>query len=296
MPPPKLKLYKSGKLKPTTRPQPTEASRSVVHSDSSSNSSIQLDSENICQFEIELAWCIQTMESSLNTGKLNASQGILISIVSLCIITAPPPTAKKRLSLELRNTLISVFCGSRWCSENPEGEGQKKVNRFLQKVVQFEFVLVSVQDATKTLKILKSSNQSIIRKRQIMRTSFGDYRTKMAEEEKKLRLGLLISKVSIVILSIELLNFILGRRQIQFTNQANSKSFFVKRSVLSTIGKDKDFKFNFPATTEELIGKLNLTDSNDSNETKSLPEHKNGVSYCPTDNSFRFNFNIVEET
>lgn len=152
-----------------------------------------------------------------------------------------------------------------------------------------------MQDATKTLKILKSSNQSIIRKRQVMRSSFGDYRAKMAEEEKKLRIGLFKISHNECNIMVEFLNSLSGRRQIQFSNQTNSKSFFVKRSVLSTLGKDKDFKFNFPATTEQLIEKLNLTDSNDSNEANKQ-ECKNGIVYGPTDNSFRFNFDVVEET
>lgn len=80
MPPPKLKLYKTGKLKTINKPQSTETARPTVHSDTSSNSSSQLDSESVQQFELELAWCIQTMESSLNTGKLNASQGIHLLI------------------------------------------------------------------------------------------------------------------------------------------------------------------------------------------------------------------------
>ncbi|KAG4067356.1 hypothetical protein HA402_000347 [Bradysia odoriphaga] len=202
MPPPKLKLYKTGKPQALSKP-PTIAVQSQATGSTSSNTISDLDSENVRQFELELAWCIQTMESSLNGGKLNGSQ---------------------------------------------------------------------VQDATKTLKLLKSSNQSIIRKRQLMRSSFGDYRAKMAEEEKKLRIG---------------------RRQIQFSNQPNSKSFFVKRSVLSTIGKDKDFKFDFPATTEQLIENLNLNETNDKSE--SLPQ-SNGIAYTTSDNSFRFNFDVVEET
>jgi len=202
MPPPKLKLYKTGKPKTLIKPSTVVVSQTIEGS--STNLSSELDSENVRQFELELAWCIQTMESSLNGGKLNASQ---------------------------------------------------------------------VQDTTKTLKILKSSNQSIIRKRQLMRSSFGDYRAKMAEEEKKLRLG---------------------RRQIQFSNQTKTKSFFVKRSVLSTIGKDKEFKFDFPATTEQLIENMNL---NDTNEKSKSPQHNNGISSCATmDNSFRFNFDIAEET
>jgi hypothetical protein len=45
---------------------------------------------------------------------------------------------------------------------------------------------VSVQEAWKVLTVLKSNSQPIIRKRQLMRTHFGDYRAKMATEEKKL--------------------------------------------------------------------------------------------------------------
>lgn len=47
----------------------------------------------------------------------------------------------------------------------------------------------TVADTEKTLKLLKSNNQPLVRKRQLMRTTFGDYRTKMQEEEKKMRLG-----------------------------------------------------------------------------------------------------------
>lgn len=141
MPPPKLKLYKTGKLKTISKPQQTEVSHTAGLEGSSTSS--QLDSENVRQFELELAWCIQTMESSLSAGKLNAGQGMPIS------------------------------------------------HRYTFDMFHYTFILNLVQDATKTLKILKSANQSMIRKRQLMRSSFGDYRAKMAEEEKKLRLGII---------------------------------------------------------------------------------------------------------
>lgn len=44
----------------------------------------------------------------------------------------------------------------------------------------------TVQEAWKVLTVLKNNNQPMIRKRQLMRTHFGDYRAKMAAEEKKL--------------------------------------------------------------------------------------------------------------
>lgn len=42
-----------------------------------------------------------------------------------------------------------------------------------------------VYNMTKSLNVLKSSNSSFIKKRQVMRNTFGDYRSKMIEEEKK---------------------------------------------------------------------------------------------------------------
>lgn len=42
-----------------------------------------------------------------------------------------------------------------------------------------------VYNMTKSLNVLKSANSSFIKKRQVMRNTFGDYRLQMAEEEKK---------------------------------------------------------------------------------------------------------------
>lgn len=98
------------------------------------------------------------------------------------------------------------------------------------------------------------------------------------------------------------MNLLPEARLIRFSNQMNCKYLFVKRSVLSTLGKDKEFKFNFPATTEQLIENLNLNDTNETketsqvtNETKERLQHTNFVTYSATDNSFRFNFDIKEE-
>lgn len=48
---------------------------------------------------------------------------------------------------------------------------------------------MTAQDTEKTIKLLKSANQPMIKKRQIMKTAFGDYRAKMQEEERRLGLG-----------------------------------------------------------------------------------------------------------
>ncbi|CAB3232561.1 unnamed protein product [Arctia plantaginis] len=73
--------------------------------------------ESLRQFQLELCWCIQQLERSLN-----------------------------------------------------EKKGTEK----------------QLQEAWKVLTVLKNNNQPMIRKRQLMRTHFGDYRAKMAAEEKKL--------------------------------------------------------------------------------------------------------------
>jgi hypothetical protein len=51
------------------------------------------------------------------------------------------------------------------------------------------FHYFTAKDAAQSLAILTNKNTPLIKKRQVMRSSFGDYRTKMAEEEKKLSKG-----------------------------------------------------------------------------------------------------------
>lgn len=106
MPPPKAKLHKStGRLKniSNSRSSSSSANREnqpTTNSSSSSNnpntqsrgggsvrqelpaartnptnSTNPTDSPAIEQFELELYWCIQTLENSLSSGKLNAKQG-----------------------------------------------------------------------------------------------------------------------------------------------------------------------------------------------------------------------------
>ncbi|KAH8278170.1 hypothetical protein KR018_011472 [Drosophila ironensis] len=68
------------------------------------------------------------------------------------------------------------------------------------------------EDTTKNLKILTSRTAPIIKKRQVMKLSMGDYRTKMQQEEKKMKLA---------------------ANQIKFTASTEQKSSFVKKSSLS---------------------------------------------------------------
>lgn len=71
---------------------------------------------------------------------------------------------------------------------------QGKFDTFIEKIspdrnIYMHFLELSAQDTEKTIRLLKSSSQPMVKKRQIMQTAFGDYRKKMLEEEKRLRLG-----------------------------------------------------------------------------------------------------------
>lgn len=52
------------------------------------------------------------------------------------------------------------------------------------------FLYIPAKESIKALNILKNNSQPIIKKRQIMNLTFGDYRSKMADEEKKLSKGI----------------------------------------------------------------------------------------------------------
>ena len=59
------------------------------------------------------------------------------------------------------------------------------------------FYLAAVE-AEKLLKILRSSKAPMARKRQIMRASFGNYRARMQQEEKKHAEGIILVKRKLV--------------------------------------------------------------------------------------------------
>lgn len=56
-------------------------------------------------------------------------------------------------------------------------------------LVTFFFKSFLDNDALKTLTTLRSSSQPTVKKRQLMRQTFGDYRSKMAEDEKTYSIG-----------------------------------------------------------------------------------------------------------
>ncbi|XP_055390353.1 UPF0488 protein CG14286 [Condylostylus longicornis] len=202
--PPKAKLYnKTGKLKiigqNKSHNNVTNNNGAVEVQDNVAGSS--RDSEADCQFELELCWCIQQLENSLSSGKLNDKQ---------------------------------------------------------------------IQATEKTIKTLKSSTQPVIKKRQLMRSTFGDYRAKMNEEEKK---------------------YSLGTKQIKFDPKVKQKdkSFFIKKSIFMKTG-DKDFKFNFQVT--QGIQDLNISKQSEvgAAEEKDVEKDQNIFHFIPSENTFKFDF------
>lgn len=205
MPPQKIRLHNStGKHKTikTTRPQPVP---------STSSQSTNQDSDT--QAELELCWCIQQLETNLNSGKLNEKQS---------------------------------------------------------------------SDCSKHINILKSNTQPIIKKRQLMRSLFGDYRAKMADEDRKMYQN---------------------NKNISFLAQphASKKSYFVKKSALLTLGKDDNFKFEFnvpPADDiENRLTGLNISEVQIKNQ-ESIDNNLAPINLTKESfggNSFRFNFNIEND-
>lgn len=87
-PPPKNRLHnKTGKLKTINRPTSVTPVPAAVRTNENGSSTDVAGPSGLAsttgtdeadrQFELELCWCIQTMETSLATGKLNAKQGKL---------------------------------------------------------------------------------------------------------------------------------------------------------------------------------------------------------------------------
>nr|XP_021183422.1 UPF0488 protein CG14286 [Helicoverpa armigera] len=144
-----------------------------------------------------------------------------------------------------------------------------------------------MQEAWKVLTVLKNNNQPVIRKRQLMRTHFGDYRAKMAAEEKKL--AKMASKIKISDVPDK------------------PKATFLRKSAFLTTG-DESFKFNFSLAPDQ-VDKGNAV-TKDDNATEIIPKDSNTkldpevanteksddsakkFKFSFTNSEFKFNFNV----
>jgi hypothetical protein len=97
-----------------------------------------------------------------------------------------------------------------------------------------------VKDYSKVIESLKSPKVSIIKKRQIMRNIYGDYRLKMTKEETKTNSNQ--SSVTFI--------------PLKSTSKIESK-FIHEKSSTNVENKEKKqpFKFNFDIATESIITK-----------------------------------------
>lgn len=205
MPPPKFnKFAKTGKLKQlpvktTTSPEDDQQ-----------------------QFEVELYWCIQQLEESLNTKK-----------------DLTPKQREYKLILSILGNNEALSTG---------------------------------EDISKSVKILKSANQPAVKKRQLMRQTFGDYRAKMAEEQRKML-------------------HTSGRVQFKEASD-NVKSQFLRKAFIKPSGEE--FRFNFQI--DDFANKLRLEErtEEDATKTQATPANSNQSNIIPSDNSFRFNFPNIE--
>ncbi|XP_019866500.1 UPF0488 protein CG14286 isoform X2 [Aethina tumida] len=129
-----------------------------------------------------------------------------------------------------------------------------------------------VQDHTKTLNTLMSNSTPLVKKRQVMRLSFGDYRAKMAAEDKKLSRNATNIKV--------------------VPGNPSKKSVFIKKSAFCT---GNNFKFNFNIPKDNISEELESIKLQDDEVAK---DKNQDVKPCftPSDNSFRFNFGIENDT
>lgn len=202
MPPPKARLHKTtGKLKAIPKSAPTIASRAAANASSDDTVAQSSPSESDRQFELELYWCIQQLENSLNAPHIR--------------------------------------------------ENNKKV-----------------EDTMKVINVLKSANQPLIKKRQIMRTTFGDYRSKMAEEEKTMALN---------------------PESVRFDPpKKKAKYHFVKKAAILN-EENRDFRFNF--ANIQLDDEEKGQQLPDESIVRCRKDVKPGT-VVPSDNSFRFNFTI----
>ncbi|KAJ0170499.1 hypothetical protein K1T71_013870 [Dendrolimus kikuchii] len=142
-----------------------------------------------------------------------------------------------------------------------------------------------MQEAWKVLTVLKNNNQPMIRKRQLMRTHFGDYRAKMAAEEKKL--AKMASKIKIS------------------ETPDKPKATFLRKSAFLTTG-DNSFRFNFDLAPEKVDNgntskeKSAETSSIDGNNKRDEASNTGNVNednskrfkFSFSDSQFKFNFNV----
>lgn len=129
-------------------------------------------------------------------------------------------------------------------------------------------IYIPADDINKSIRILKSATQPTIKKRLLMRNTFGDYRGKMKDEER--RAG--------------------NSGRVQFQANTTAKSQFLRKAAIKP---GEEFRFNFKveelSLNDDQSPKLNAAES-DTATNSSVQPPINTFNYQPSDNGFRFNF------
>lgn len=142
----------------------------------------------------------------------------------------PPPSAPNvDLSPEDAQKLDYEIC---WCIEELENLMAKKSSDKQKKEQEM------------CLKILKNPEASLIKKRQVMRQQFGDYRQKISESKTKRNVSSNTSTVNID--KVPSINSVFIRKH-QKLNEVNGENNCdeLKSNTFSFKPSDNSFKFNF---------------------------------------------------
>ncbi|ENN78344.1 UPF0488 protein CG14286 [Dendroctonus ponderosae] len=140
------------------------------------------------------------------------------------------------------------------------------IQQFQKALSSGKLAAKQVQEHTKSLNTLMSNTAPIVKKRQVMRMSFGDYRTKMLEDEKRAK------KIALKIA----------------TGKPSEKSTFYKKANIRDT--ENDFKFNFP--TPDCNG---IDEGPPEEKVNGDAPIENNTIFSRSDNSFRFNFSNTSE-
>lgn len=124
------------------------------------------------------------------------------------------------------------------------------------------------KDVARTIKSLNNPKAPLVKKRQLMRTSLGDYRSKMQQEEKSYKYETSLKSCA---------------------HQLPKKTIFLKRKLQEAEKQEQEkqpqqggtpFRFNF--------------ELQDVPEQVQHLEDKSSFKYKKSDNSFRFNFDVKQ--
>ncbi|KPJ04862.1 UPF0488 protein CG14286 [Papilio xuthus] len=148
-----------------------------------------------------------------------------------------------------------------------------------------------LQEAWKVLTILKNNNQPIIRKRQLMRTHFGDYRAKMAAEEKKLIK--MASKFKISESPVPPKATFLRKSAFLATGDESFRfNFNIPNENLDNVNTDNSDNINNTETNDKLPNNVASVEKNDDKKEESAKSEQTNFKFTFSSSSFKFNFPI----